>query len=152
TVNGADQAEFWGSFRVGRRPAVEHTCKSSEEALEVRVRHDGFSWMEGKPIHQRSVQCSIDQLQVRDEVTARGIRHEVCARLLLHPDVEVVDHGQSLTMTVSGSALTLETEATIRLRRVEWFPRFGEARETTQVVLDYGSTPVSSGFRLRVIR
>lgn len=150
TVEGADQAEFWGSFRVGRRPNVQRTTRASDESFDVTISHDGFAFMKGNPVHRRTMRISRNGLTVEDRVSG-GAGQEIVAHLTLHPDVKIDRYESSWRLITDGSAVVLETEAEVEPREVEWYPSFGRFRKTTQLVLRYGASPVSNGFRLQRI-
>lgn len=149
TLDMSDQAEFWGSFRVGRRPRVQRMKETVGDALELSFVHDGFSGMAGAPMHRRNIHFSPGELRVRDEVTGGG-NQEARAHITLHPEVTLKEDGGTWTLINQDSSLVLETDAEISVREVEWYPRFGQVMKTRQLILRYGVSPVSGGFRLRV--
>jgi len=148
TLDLADQAEFWGSFRVGRRPRVQRTREVIGTALELSFIHDGFARMDGAPVHRRDIVFSPGDLVVKDEVTGGG--SEVRAHITLHPEVVMKREGSVWKLISDGSAMVLETNAEVSVREVEWYPTFGRVRKTNQILLKYGVAPLVGHFRLRV--
>ena len=53
---GADQADFFGAFRCGRRPNVKILkYEPSEDGFVLEGTHDGFAHLDGAPRHIRSL-------------------------------------------------------------------------------------------------
>jgi uncharacterized heparinase superfamily protein len=148
TVDGADQGEFWGSFRLGRRPRVTRSVTLSPDRLEVAMAHDGFARLAGSPTHRRTVIFTTGDLQVVDEVTGSG-GQEVVARITLHPEAVSESGDAAWHVRLGDSTLLLETAADVAFREVERFPEFGRVETASQVLLRYGTVPVAAGFRLR---
>ena len=87
-VDGLDQAELWGSFRCGARPAVEMADRRAEGAETVlegayRTRLDGGRRLR----HQRRIRVGVGAVDIVDRLACRG-RHEATVRLHLAPGVE----------------------------------------------------------------
>ena len=56
-IAGADQAEFFGSFRVGRRGRPRDVVtRVSADGLQVSGWHDGYRRLAGRPIHHRELE------------------------------------------------------------------------------------------------
>ena len=89
TLDGMDQAEFWGAFRVARRPHAWVTAHQPKpNHLLLQGLHDGYARLPGSPLHQRTFSVRPDAVEVNDEVL-RGRSQIVEARLLLHPECAV---------------------------------------------------------------
>jgi hypothetical protein len=71
-LDSRDSCEVWQAFRVGRRSRSRVTkVERSERALEIEVEHDGYAWLEGKPIHHRTIAFSSGLLRIADKVRGR---------------------------------------------------------------------------------
>jgi uncharacterized heparinase superfamily protein len=147
SVGGLDQAEFWGAFRMGRRPRVERSVSIEGSSLTLTISHDGYTAMAGNPRHRRTFHFSPSQLEVSDEVTGGG-NHEVVAHLTVHPEVVVDAHGHGWTLVRGHNRLLLETKAEVSVREVDYFPEFGVSLKTRQLLLRYGTVPAAGSFRL----
>ena len=56
-IANADQAEFFGAFRVGRRGRPRDVvARVSAEGLQLSGWHDGYRRLAGRPIHQRELE------------------------------------------------------------------------------------------------
>ncbi|MBV9544186.1 MAG: alginate lyase family protein, partial [Chloroflexi bacterium] len=81
-IDGADQTEVWGAFRVGRRARV--TLSRCSDRLLV-AEHDGYARLGVR--HERRIDA-VDGVgwRVLDTLTGRGA-HVADARLRLHPSL-----------------------------------------------------------------
>ena len=149
TVADADQAEFWMSFRVGRRPHVHRVrFASSEGGFELEGTHDGFRKLDGAPRHTRRFVARPRRIEVHDIVTG-GAGQPVVARILLAPGL-TLDAGDRGVYRISGGPrpITLLTDSTVKTRASWWFPDFGDRKEALQVEIVYGAAPCSGSFVL----
>ena len=56
-VGGADQCEFFGGFRVGRRARPRDVvARVTEEGLRLSGWHDGYRRLAGRPVHHRELE------------------------------------------------------------------------------------------------
>jgi uncharacterized heparinase superfamily protein len=119
-VDGEDQSEIWGVFRVGRRAAPlspSLTKISSDEACFVGA-HDGYLRLPKGVIHRRTVRYVSGVWSFEDRLEGRG-RHRVQSRVHLHPDLvarttadAVALYGRDgrLRATLSSPSTALEIE------------------------------------------
>lgn len=150
TVADADQAEFWKSFRVGRRPNVRATYAPSSGGCVVEGEHDGFRHLAGAPIHRRRFEVTPAAIAVADRVDA-GAGQPVRARILLHPDATIEQFAGGATISCGPARARLTTASPISVVTAWWCPDFGVKLGTLQVVLEYGAAPCSGSFRLEKI-
>lgn len=75
-VDGAEQSEIWGAFRVGRRARpLFATLESRPAGAEFRGAHDGYRRLPGGVTHTRTALVDKDfTVNLRDELTGSG-RH-----------------------------------------------------------------------------
>lgn len=146
TVDDADQAEFWGTFRVGRRGRphdVRHEPAADGFALEGW--HDGFRRVAGGATHRRRFRWhGAGVLLVHDEVRAQRPAR-VATRLHLHPDCVVVEaSGPRVRAAIGDAPFTVAFTADARTRIEEgWHcPRFGERRRSRVIVAEATGTAV----------
>jgi uncharacterized heparinase superfamily protein len=86
-LDGQEQLEAWGSFRVGRRGRGRVRDRGSNDHWEwVWGIHDGYRWLPGRPIHQRLLAVSDEAVIALDTVTGAG-RHRIRNAIHLHPDL-----------------------------------------------------------------
>jgi uncharacterized heparinase superfamily protein len=149
TVDGQDQAEFWGAFRMGRRPVpvVEHLA-FHDGRLELRGSHDGFAHLAGEPTHRRTFIATTTRVEVEDVVEG-GAGQVVRSALLLHPDVgvEEVTH-RSATLVIGQRRVRLSTDAGLSVTQDEWWPDVGQRAPALRLNLDYGRAPCACTYSL----
>ncbi len=141
---GADQCEFFGAFRVGRRGRPrEVTAHVSEEGLRVHGWHDGYRRLPGRPLHHRELAFRPPGiLLVWDTVKSR-VDHPAVSRIrfppgaVLHtsgPREALVDlGGQELVVRAFGGEVTEENG--------QYAPRFGERLLCPVIALRKGREP-----------
>ena len=91
-IEGQDQAELWGAFRVGRRPRPEDIVwRRRGGGFELSARHGGYRHLPGRPVHARTFRWRPQgSLEILDRIDAqRPVR--AVARLHLHPDCGIAD-------------------------------------------------------------
>jgi uncharacterized heparinase superfamily protein len=154
TVDDADQAEFWGAFRVARRPDVRveefdaAPAGAAGPAFVLAGSHTGFRNLAGRPLHRRRFRAAPLRIDVEDEVRG-GAGQRVTARLLLHPDcrVEPVEGGARIR---SGPVtVLLESAHPIAIEDAVWHPDFKVELATRRIRIDYGAAPARGAFTLR---
>jgi uncharacterized heparinase superfamily protein len=128
-VAGADQCEFFGAFRVGRRGRPRDVSAEVEAGgVHVAGWHDGYRRLRGKPIHHRELRLTSPRaLLVWDTVeSGRGCAAVSRVRFAPGSRVSVVSPlearidtgGLELTLRAFGGSLAVEEGA--------YAPRFGE--------------------------
>lgn len=154
TVGNADQAEFWGAFRVGRRGRPHDVRRVAEsDGFTLSGWHDGFRHLPGRPVHRRTFRWhSAGRLDVVDEVTAcRPVT--AATRVHLHPECRIVDvDGMVLRAERDGVPFTVTVEEGPAPRIAEgWHcPRFGVRERTAVVELESTGAPLR--FRYSITR
>lgn len=98
SVDGQEQSEIWGEFRVARRAKklnanIAHT---DDSGIEFCGSYSGFPQIPGGIIHQRKVICDFgedgDTFTVNDFIQGKGT-HKIVSFLHFHPDIELDDKG-----------------------------------------------------------
>jgi uncharacterized heparinase superfamily protein len=155
-VNGVEQSEIWGAFRVGRRarPLMARVERLGDDEVAFTGAHDGYRHLGQKVIHERHVRCrpASGVYEFEDRLTGDG---EAAAEsyLHLHPElrVEAVDgryrvagsDGRPVMDIVPGDMSESETRTGV------YCPRFGVGLENTVVALKKrGRLPFKISFSL----
>ncbi len=73
-IDGVDQSEMWGSFRVARRARTFDVRSDGRTFAEAA--HDGYRRLRHKLVHRRRIELSGDTLTLRDWLEGRG-QHRV---------------------------------------------------------------------------
>ena len=148
TLDDADQAEFYGAFRVGRRPGV--VCEAYEpsaDGFSISGSHDGFGTMPGAPIHRRRLTASPSRIEVDDRVDG-GAGQRVVARLLLHPGTRVEIEAGEATLRLGDVGARLTSAHPVTVQEAWWCPDFGVRHRAPQLSIDYGAAPAAGRFVL----
>jgi len=87
-IDGADQAEIWASFRVGRRPKVGRIEHGEVEGLHfVRGEHYGYKHLGA--IHSRTIVHRPDGLWIIADLLSGKGNHKIESFMHFHPGVRV---------------------------------------------------------------
>lgn len=142
TLDDQDQGEFVGSFRLGRRARVRRTrLQILPDGIVVEGVHDGYEHLRGAPLHRRLVRASSHDLRIEDRIEG-GAGQCVRARLLCHPSARVSQSADGVVTIRQGRVVVrVVSESPITVEDAQWFPDFGLALRTKQIVVDHGSAP-----------
>lgn len=140
-IEEVEQAEFYGSFRCGRRPKVQlRLWDESDRGMVLEGSHDGYSRAIGAPRHIRKIEMSPEGLRILDLVEAK---QDVVASIgiLLHPDVEIVplEAGGFLLHLPNGPEMQFSCSASVRAQTAVWWPDMGCELLTTRLVAHVAS-------------
>lgn len=133
-LDGADQAEFFSRFRVGRRPRVRlHGFTPSEDGFRLDGEHDGFAHLEGAPRHRRAFTLMRGSLRIEDHISGssgRGAR----ISFLLHPEVDAVtESDHRIRLTRDGASAVLTSTTRLEIEPARWWPNLGEDIESRRI-------------------
>jgi uncharacterized heparinase superfamily protein len=116
-LDGENQIEAWGSFRVGRRGRARTLGRGEEGDWSwIWAAHDAYAWLPGRPQHHRVLALSDRALVVLDAVSGGG-RHRVASRLHLAPE------------RPPGAAAERALGGEIHRASAPGYPRWGETTE-----------------------
>lgn len=154
-VDGVDQAEVWGRFRVARRfaPSVE-TATLEHGAFRFEGTFEGYGRLIGDGIvHRREVECDgrSRRLRVVDTVEGTGV-HRVESRIHLHPDVDVtVEEEGVYLLERSGTRSRIRGSERAALELGWYCPHFGVRRRRTVVSFGLrGQLPARVEYEIQV--
>src|SRR5664279_515884 len=126
-VDGLDSTEVWGAFRAGRRarPSMQEWAVD-RRPIRLRARHDGYRWLPGQPMHERTWELEEECLTITDRITGTGLHHvEVHWHLPHGVDITAVPNGlemqagdRRLRLSAEGSG-SWSTEPTLLARGFE---------------------------------
>ena len=156
SVDGADQSEVWGVFRVARRarPLVAELSSRGGQGARFGGELEGFPGVAGRIRHRREVVYdSPSDWTIRDEVLGSG-SHRVDSWIHLHPDLSAEKSGGSVLVTDQCDTVVASIEilggAGVSVEPGLYFPHFGTKRDNQVVRLtETGALPVRLGYRIR---
>ena len=157
-VDGEEQSEVWGVFRVARRarPYKSHIEQVNDGSVLFKGAHDGYTRLPGKPIHWRSVTYDgKESWKIEDRLEGEG-HHRIESYVHVHPDYQVVLKEASLQI-VGSSGSSVAVIEPMEMDHVNvgqgWhFPEFGLKRENHLIILTCtGSLPLGLSYRIRKV-
>ena len=136
SIEGRDQAEFFGSFRCGRRPdIVVLRHDAADGRLVFEGSHDGYRRDRPATDHRRHVELTSAALVLHDHLTV-PVDRAATIGLLLHPSIRVEARGPALELTdESGLLCRVTSSAPAEICDAEWWPDLGCALPTRRILL-----------------
>lgn len=150
SLEGVDQADFFGAFRCGRRPNVEaRDFSASDDGLTLVGAHDGFAHLPGAPRHVRRFEATRDGIEIFDRIEGRTDR-AASIGFLLHPSANVEVSGQSARIARGGATLVMASSLPITVEDALWWPDMGREQATRRLRLRLadGGGEVVTTFRI----
>ena len=151
-VEGRDQSEFWGAFRVARRGRVRDVVwQPAENGFRLAAWHDGYRRLPGAARHRREfIWHDAQRLEVNDRITAD---REVAAvaRLHLHPSCRVAEVSQNsvqITYPAGRFVVRFCGEGVLTREESLYCPEFGKKINNTALAFSVRGSDVSTGFRI----
>lgn len=146
-IDGRDQADFFASFRVGRRGRGRVLSAQVDPALPFALSgtHDGYAHLPGAPSHERSFRFDGDVLEVEDKL-AGGKGQGARGRLLFHPDCRVEPVSErTVHIRAPGISLEIASYGTPLVPgTAHHSPDFGTWLETSCLDFDLGPLPAAN--------
>jgi hypothetical protein len=140
-VDGADQSEVWGAFRVARRarPLFAELGPLEGSRLSFRGSHDGYRRLRGRVVHERRVTADLrGKWDIEDLLTGSG-EHDLESYIHLHPDCVVRGAGdRRFLVKLEGrevARILVTCDMDVELMRGWYCPEFGRKLDNTVLVL-----------------
>jgi uncharacterized heparinase superfamily protein len=135
-IDGAEQSEMWGAFRVGRRARILSASASGDSAEGA---HSGFQRLPGAPVHRRTVAVLDGRVEIRDSIEGRGT-HLTEWFFHLHPDVAARPADGAVELSRGGrpiGRLGFPRELACSVEGGHWRPDFNVSLPNRRVVLTW---------------
>jgi uncharacterized heparinase superfamily protein len=135
-LDGADQAEFFGAFRVGHRPNVELLrYEPGDDGFTLEARHDGFARLPGRPIHRRTFIATSNRLRIEDRIDGDPTAPARIS-LLLAPSIqpEIVE-SEGVRLSGARASAHLTASAPFAIEDAVWWPDMGVEVPTKRLVI-----------------
>ena len=156
TVDGLEQSEMWGVFRVARRayPISASLQKYQESCAYFEGQHNGYMGLDDI-VHKRSIEFdTIEGYTICDTLQGLGT-HLMESYIHLHPDFSAKIRDNVIELLAEGeiiSTITVEG-ANMRLERSWYFPEFGRRLENALIILScQGTLPLQLSYQIKKIK
>jgi uncharacterized heparinase superfamily protein len=137
-INGQNQSEVWGTFRVARRgKPLDVSWKPLESGFELSGSHNGYDRVKGRPRHTRKVKWDqgTTSLHIQDRIIS-GQSVACVSRIHLHPDCEIVaQEDKVITVQYPEGKFIVEVERSYTVENGWYFPEFGKKLKHSLIVL-----------------
>jgi len=166
SIDGAQQSEVWGEFRVGRRArSLGASINSAGNFVTFIGAYCGFPTLSADIMHRRKVLLTLDQvgniesIAIEDDITGNSDKtHCVETLLHLHPSLKIVVNNDTMSNDASVTVLkdnqqvaTISSISTMKINSDDsWYcPQFGlkYKNENMQVIVD---TPLPTNLSYRI--
>jgi len=149
-LEGADQADFFGAFRCGRRPNVEvRRWEPMVDGFVLEGSHDGFANLPGKPCHVRRFEASPHGVRITDRING-GSCEQARLSFLLHPEVKVIQGENVLLLERGAARIVMASDWEPEVNPAVWWPDMGHEIPTQRIVvaLPPGVSVATTSFKI----
>jgi uncharacterized heparinase superfamily protein len=157
-VDGEEQSEIWGVFRVARRakPIRAFFKKQVDGSVMFEGAHDGYARLPGKPIHSRHVSYDGQGSWVIKDMLEGGGMHRMESYIHIHPDFQVVQSVAGIRVLEPNGSTMAIIEALgpsqVRMEQGWYFPEFGLKPENHVIVFSCsGEIPLELSYRIQKV-
>ncbi|NGZ01419.1 MAG: heparinase [Nitrospira sp. WS238] len=156
-IDGEEQSEIWGVFRVARRarPINGHMTKNEHESVLFEGAHDGYMRLNGKPVHKRHIAYDGDKGSwiITDEVEGMGT-HRMESFVHLHPDMTLVESGANCFKIDRGGEAIARIDALhpcqVAIEEGCYFSEFGLRQKNLMLAFSCaGELPLQLSYRIQ---
>ncbi len=130
---GADQADFFGAFRCGRRPNVKVLkYEVNRSGFQLEGTHDGFAHLRGAPRHIRHFEVRPREVVIRDRIEGKS---DLSASIgfLLDPAAHVDASACEALIRRGASRIRMTSTLPIGVEEAVWWPNMGHERRTKRL-------------------
>lgn len=155
SVDGSEQSEIWGAFRVARRayPLGTPLLQRTEHGARFEGAHDGFLRLPGNVVHRRTIGYDADGSWTVSDRLHGDRSHAMESYIHLHPDFTAEVLANSIVVLTQEKlpfALIEVEGASIRLEKGWYFPEFGIRIANSVIVLSCeGKLPLQLTYCIR---
>ncbi|BCA53553.1 hypothetical protein W02_06930 [Nitrospira sp. KM1] len=157
-IDGQEQSEMWGVFRVAQRARALHAYAriESDNRLIFEGSHNGYRRISGGLVHTRSIEYDGHSCwQVRDRIEGTG-KHIARNYIHLHPDLHACLDGSSVSVRDrSGRAVVIIEacdQSEIALAEGDYYPEFGREMKNASIICTRAAdAPMMLGYRITKI-
>ena len=145
---GADQADFFGAFRCGRRPSVTvRHYEATADSFTLEGTHDGFAHLAGQPRHIRRFEASPDALEIHDRLEGDP-QVQAFITFLLHPTARVTATPAGVIIEQPNTITSVSSSLPIAIEPAVWWPDMGHKHATQRLRISIPAGTASVKTRL----
>lgn len=156
SVDGAEQSEIWGVFRVARRarPCLAGLAPRTGPGAKFVGELEGFPSVAGRIRHRREVVYEPPAVwRIQDRISGSG-RHDVDSWVHLHPDLSAEITGGRVVVADRGGTLVAMIEpqpgVAVCVEAGQYFPCFGTKLSNQVIRFSVsGPLPITLGYAIR---
>lgn len=151
-IEGQDQCELWGAFRVGRRGYPRDILwEPASNGFRLSGWHDGYRRLPGRPKHHREIVWDAsNRLEVRDRIEARRPVGAV-SRLHLHPCCRIMRLGKrdALVEYPEGTfVITFTGQGKLSVEDSQYCPEFGRKDPNVALAFTFDGKEIETAFTI----
>ena len=129
---GADQGDFFGAFRLGKRARLLHRkVELGDDRLSVTLSLSGLVGPHGGARHSRQVEARPGGIVIDDQID-RALPGAAIS-FLLAPGVTVTQDAGGLTLSTTRATCRLTTDGQPRIEAATWWPDMGVELPTHRI-------------------
>lgn len=154
-INGQDQCEMWGVFRVARR-GRPHNIKwmPSKDGFQLSGWHDGYKRLKANPIHYREFNWNKSGKLTIKDITNAPKTQNVISRLHLHPNCEI-DRLKDSTVRVAypegDFRIIFSRNGRLSLEDSYYCPEFGVKIANKALAFSFSGRKTETEFQIDII-
>lgn len=152
-IDGQDQCEMWGAFRVARRGNPQDVkWQPFGEGFHLSAWHDGYKRLKGRPIHRRDFSWyNSGRLMVKDRVIA-SYPQNIVSRIHLHPDckIEHIDDSSVQAAYPTGRfKISFQGKGKLTVDKSLYCPNFGRKFKNKALAYSISGSNIETSFRIQ---
>ncbi len=154
-IDGRDQCEMWGAFRVARRGRPRNTkWIPSKSGFQLSGWHDGYKRLKGKPVHHREFNWhKTGRLKVRDKITA-SCPQTIVSRIHLHPNCKIVqlkDSSVWISYPAGRFKITFVGKGKLSVEKSFYCPEFSVKSANKALAFSSSGSNIDVGFQIELL-
>ncbi|MCU7495100.1 MAG: hypothetical protein HF314_15195 [Ignavibacteria bacterium] len=156
SVDGLDQAECWGSFRLAKRfhPVDVRFSMQGGKSL-FSGSFEGYASLIGDDIrHRRTIETDEEKgiITVKDTLSGHG-RHLAESFIHVHPSAKIVMQGDTFIVNGKGYAVKITPLSGTPAVKEGWYcPGFGRKIKRSVITVKKDALPCELGYRIEVLK
>lgn len=153
-IEGRDQCELWGTFRMARRGYPQDVkFQTDENGFTLSGSHTGYRRLKGRPNHARQIRWDERErvLSVQDRVTS-GEAVSAISRIHLHPDCSIQEQEENrLVVRYPQGMFQIDIYGakSVLVEKGWYFPEFGKKFENLVIEICAEGERVEFGYEVR---